>query len=65
MWGYDFRPSYLHIAEVRKWHPKVPIVALTATATEEVIKDMSDKLTLKEPIVYKAGFCAPISNLES
>lgn len=43
-WGYDFRPSYHQIAEVRKHFPEVPVLALTATATPEVVKDIQDKL---------------------
>jgi len=43
-WGYDFRPSYLNIAETREWLPKTPIIALTATATAEVVKDIQEKL---------------------
>ncbi|MEO5582457.1 MAG: RecQ family ATP-dependent DNA helicase, partial [Saprospiraceae bacterium] len=39
-WGYDFRPSYLEIARIRAWMPGVPILALTATATEEVVDDI-------------------------
>ena len=44
-WGYDFRPSYLRIAELRKELPKVPVLALTASATEEVQKDICERLT--------------------
>ena len=46
-WGYDFRPSYLEIAKIRKLVPDAPILALTATATPAVVKDIQDKLTLK------------------
>lgn len=59
MWGYDFRPSYLQISEVRKWHPKVPVVALTATATEEVVADIASKLEMRNPLIYRAGFLRP------
>ena len=45
-WGYDFRPSYLEIADIRRDLPDTPVLALTATATPEVIKDIQDKLTL-------------------
>ena len=44
-WGYDFRPSYLEIAKIRKILPKVPILALTATATPAVVQDIQDKLS--------------------
>ena len=44
-WGYDFRPSYLEIAKIRKILPKVPVLALTATATPAVVQDIQDKLS--------------------
>ena len=44
-WGYDFRPSYLHIADIRTIHPDVPVLALTATATPKVVDDICDKLS--------------------
>ena len=43
-WGYDFRPAYLQIAELRTVHPAVPFIALTATATTEVVKDIQQQL---------------------
>ncbi|SVD39906.1 uncharacterized protein METZ01_LOCUS392760, partial [marine metagenome] len=43
-WGYDFRPSYLHIAEIREVIPNTPILALTATATFDIINDIQEKL---------------------
>jgi ATP-dependent DNA helicase RecQ len=43
-WGYDFRPPYLRIAEVRELHPEVPVIAVTATATPEVVSDIQDHL---------------------
>lgn len=46
-WGYDFRPSYLEIAKIRKHNPKVPILALTASATPEVRHDMMEQLKFK------------------
>ena len=45
-WGYDFRPAYLQIAEIRKHKPEAPILALTATATLEVVDDIVDKLSI-------------------
>ena len=45
-WGYDFRPSYLQIADIRRICPNVPVLALTATATPKVVADICDKLTL-------------------
>ena len=47
-WGYDFRPAYLKIAEIRQMLPEVPILALTATATPEVVKDIRIKLGFRE-----------------
>ena len=47
-WGYDFRPSYLNIAEIREWLPKTPIIALTATATAPVVEDIQEKLTFRK-----------------
>jgi ATP-dependent DNA helicase RecQ len=55
-WGYDFRPSYLHIAELRNLHPQVPILALTATATANVRVDILEKLQLKNPEVFQKSF---------
>ena len=56
-WGYDFRPSYMLIAEFRKTIiPQINIIALTATATEIVVKDICDKLELENPNLFKASF---------
>ena len=55
-WGYDFRPPYLQIAEVRKFFPSVPVLALTATATPEVVKDIQQKLCFKEENVFQKSF---------
>ena len=43
-WGYDFRPPYLRVAEIRELHPEVPVIAVTATATPEVVEDIQEKL---------------------
>ena len=48
-WGYDFRPSYLKIAELREMYPDVPIMALTASATPDVVTDIKDKLAFRTP----------------
>ncbi|MDX9920691.1 MAG: ATP-dependent DNA helicase RecQ [Paludibacter sp.] len=55
-WGYDFRPSYLKIAEVRQYLPAVPVLALTATATPEVVDDIQEKLQFKEKNVFRKSF---------
>ena len=56
-WGYDFRPPYLRIAELRELHPDVPIVAVTATATPEVVKDIQKKLKFgKGARVFQQSF---------
>lgn len=55
-WGYDFRPSYLKIAELRPYHPQVPILALTATATAKVIDDIQEKLRFREKNPLKTSF---------
>lgn len=48
-WGYDFRPSYLKIADLREMYPDVPILALTASATPDVVSDIKDKLLFRTP----------------
>ncbi|HEY1038518.1 MAG TPA: ATP-dependent DNA helicase RecQ [Bacteroidia bacterium] len=55
-WGYDFRPSYMKIAELREHLPKVPVIALTASATEKVIEDIQLRLEFKKANVFKSTF---------
>lgn len=55
-WGYDFRPSYLDIAELRRIIPTTPVLALTATATPEVTIDIQDKLAFQKPNLLKKSF---------
>ena len=55
-WGYDFRPPYLKIADIRFLLPKVPVIALTATATPNVIEDIQEKLHFKKRNFFKASF---------
>lgn len=55
-WGYDFRPSYLTIADIRKELPDVPVLALTATATPQVTDDIQDKLGFREKNVIRMSF---------
>lgn len=58
-WGYDFRPSYLHIADIREQLPGVPVLALTATATPEVVDDIQERLLFKEKNVFLKSFTRP------
>lgn len=55
-WGYDFRPAYLKIASIRDMLPGVPVLALTATATPEVVKDIQFRLNFKEKNVFRMSF---------
>ena len=55
-WGYDFRPSYLAIADIRKQLPEAPILALTATATPEVVDDIQEKLMFRAKNVFRMSF---------
>jgi ATP-dependent DNA helicase RecQ len=55
-WGYDFRPSYLKIAELRELLPDTPFLAVTATATPQVVEDIQEKLGFKEKRVIKMSF---------
>ncbi|HNS29843.1 MAG TPA: ATP-dependent DNA helicase RecQ [Tenuifilaceae bacterium] len=55
-WGYDFRPSYLKIAELRELLPDTPFLAVTATATPQVVDDIQEKLGFKEKRVIKMSF---------
>lgn len=55
-WGYDFRPSYLHIADIRQIKPEAPLLALTATATRQVAEDIQDKLKFKDGNMFRMSF---------
>ncbi len=55
-WGYDFRPSYMKIAELREIIPEIPFLALTATATGKVIDDIQEKLKFRKKNVLRASF---------
>ncbi len=55
-WGYDFRPSYLNIADIRKHLPGVPVLALTATATPEVVEDIQQRLEFSKSNVFQKSF---------
>lgn len=55
-WGYDFRPPYLEIANIRKFFPNAPVLALTATATPEVVEDIQLRLAFKAKNVFQKSF---------
>lgn len=55
-WGYDFRPAYLNIADLRNEKPDVPFLALTATATPEVVDDIQNQLKFKEHHILQKSF---------
>lgn len=55
-WGYDFRPSYLNLTELRKLFPSAPVLALTASATPEVVADIADKMLMKDPALISRSF---------
>lgn len=55
-WGYDFRPPYLNIAEIRQWLPDTPILALTATATPPVVEDIQEKLQFSNNKLFQKSF---------
>ena len=55
-WGYDFRPPYLRIAQLRDELPDIPILALTASATELVLRDIADKLQFSNYTVFRQSF---------
>jgi len=56
-WGYDFRPAYLEVAEIRHFHPKAGILALTATATPEVVEDIQNRLLfLRKHVLHRSFY---------
>ena len=55
-WGYDFRPAYLKVAEIREQLPGVPVLALTATATPQVVDDIQEQLLFAEKNVFQKSF---------
>jgi RecQ family ATP-dependent DNA helicase len=63
-WGHDFRPSYRNIAELREMFPDVPVIALTATATPKVVKDINSVLQLTDTKVFTQGFYRKNLNIQ-
>ena len=55
-WGYDFRPSYLEIANIRHLLPGIPVLALTATATPQVVDDIQERLEFQQKCVFRMSF---------
>jgi len=72
-WGYDFRPPYLRIAEIRELHPEVPVLALTASATPAVTTDIMKQLKFNKELVFQKSFargnlcylCYPIEDKQT
>lgn len=58
-WGYDFRPSYLHIKTLREFQPEAPVLALTASATERVTDDIMENLCFAEKNIIRSSFARP------
>ncbi len=58
-WGYDFRPSYLKLAELREYTDSAPILALTASATQTVVEDITEKLKFRDGKILKGNFARP------
>ena len=58
-WGYDFRPPYLQIADIRVYHPKAPLIALTATATPAVADDICTRLQMSDCRCFQSSFVRP------
>ncbi|WP_159638977.1 RecQ family ATP-dependent DNA helicase [Sphingobacterium composti Ten et al. 2007 non Yoo et al. 2007] len=58
-WGYDFRPSYLQLSDLREAHANVPILALTASATPRVVEDIQERLNFRQKNVFSKSFARP------
>ncbi|MBR6291371.1 MAG: RecQ family ATP-dependent DNA helicase [Bacteroidales bacterium] len=58
-WGYDFRPPYLQLADIRQYKPTVPVIALTATATARVVDDICARLQMRQCQVFRTSFARP------
>jgi len=58
-WGHDFRPAYLKVSDLKDFFPKVPFLALTASATPKVQEDICKELRLDQPAIFKSSFTRP------
>lgn len=58
-WGHDFRPAYRDISRLREIKPNAPFIALTATATPKVLKDITEQLELRDPVLFKTSYHRP------
>ncbi|WP_300487666.1 ATP-dependent DNA helicase RecQ [Flavobacterium sp.] len=58
-WGHDFRPAYLKVSDLKAFFPKVPFLALTASATPKVQEDICKELRLDQPAIFKSSFTRP------
>jgi ATP-dependent DNA helicase RecQ len=55
-WGHDFRPAYRNLAGLKRRFPKTPVLALTATATEDVVRDIQSELGMRSPALFRGSF---------
>lgn len=55
-WGYDFRPPYLEVARIRQYHPQAPVIALTATATPDVVTDIMEKMEMRHGKLFQGSY---------
>lgn len=58
-WGHDFRPTYLDIKNIRQIFPNIPLLAVTATATKDVVDDIIFQLEMRQPTIFRSGFSRP------